>query len=101
VWHRPPFQDVPGPPFADPDSGGDLRRSHRLQPRQRDPPPTIVVAVDGQPFVQLVDRQQAREPVLESVRFLADELDLARDHRPSLEQSNSASPTWLAVRPEL
>jgi hypothetical protein len=67
VRDRPPLQTVPGPSLADPDRFGDLPGSHGLQLRQREPPPPVVVVVDGQRLVQLVDRQQACEPVLEPV----------------------------------
>jgi hypothetical protein len=44
---------------------------------------------DGQPFVQFIDCKQAREPVLEPVRFLPRELDLSSGHWPTLEQPHS------------
>jgi hypothetical protein len=87
MWPRPSLQHVPQSTFIHPDFLGHRSTPDPIgifvQPRQCASSPPVVVVVDGQPFVQLVDRQQAREPVLESVRFLADELDLACNQRPA------------------
>jgi hypothetical protein len=85
MQHCLPLKDVPCSSLADPDSLGNPSSTQFTQFRPHDPPPTIVVVVDGQPLVQLVDRQQA-------LNRSSRRLDCFPHHRRPC--SRDQGPTW-------